>query len=560
MDPKRNRKECQSRRDVLPDALRKLDVLLTNGTPAEAAQLADSMASREVLLSDRSLQLARALRLNATVRYLAARGERELQQPNDRSAWRVIYDVLTGRETICVFDGMADTSPLKVVVNAILDDKPRLDGIDLPRGSAECQTLVELLYDNSKYGLLHDFLRKLAASDVEPDAWEKISHTIANRVSVLRSVPDADRAFGLSLVTVLNAADSFGRHLVYREALTRAALECLYGSKAFASVVQFANSIGRNAIPRAARQSVDEARRLQKIVEPLHLPAHLTEESVTRTWAGSTANPLVTIQCLTYNHAAFIRNAMDGFLMQKTDFPFNIVVHDDASSDDTQRILLEYRDRFPGIVTLILRDTNSYSSGSMREIIFSVDRASSGRYIAGCDGDDYWTDPHKLQKQVDYLESHADVAASVHNSALIDAMGNNQLQDEPYDAQKRDYTAFELKTKQAWLPVRALVYRSGIVKPDECFRVHNIDSFLTSLIGANGGSHYHDDILPSVYRVTESGIWSSLNEGDKDEQRFVTDFYMYKYYKKIGDSSVSGYLWKRLVQQVVRCHLRYHAA
>lgn len=115
---------------------------------------------------------------------------------------------------------------------------------------------------------------------------------------------------------------------------------------------------------------------------------------------------VVSIQCLTYNHAPYIRQCLDGFVMQKTNFRFEAIVHDDASTDGTQDIIREYEKKYPDIIKPIYQKENQYSKGIPGFITNLVSGKCKGKYIAICEGDDYWTDPYKLQKQVDYLESH----------------------------------------------------------------------------------------------------------------------------------------------------------
>ena len=119
------------------------------------------------------------------------------------------------------------------------------------------------------------------------------------------------------------------------------------------------------------------------------------------------ADVLVSIKCLVYNHAPYIRQCLDGFVMQKTNFCFEAIVHDDASTDGTQDIIREYEKKYPDIIKPIYEKENQYSKhdGSLGRIMNSA-MSPSSKYIAVCEGDDYWTDPYKLQKQVDYLETH----------------------------------------------------------------------------------------------------------------------------------------------------------
>ena len=116
---------------------------------------------------------------------------------------------------------------------------------------------------------------------------------------------------------------------------------------------------------------------------------------------------MVSVICTTYNHEKYIRKCLDGFIMQETDFPYEVLVHDDASTDNTAAIVHEYEILYPDIIKPIYQTENQYSKGKAitRDIIFPKCR---GKYIALCEGDDYWTDPHKLQKQVAALETHPD--------------------------------------------------------------------------------------------------------------------------------------------------------
>ena len=117
--------------------------------------------------------------------------------------------------------------------------------------------------------------------------------------------------------------------------------------------------------------------------------------------------PLVSIICLTYNHAEYIRQCLEGFLMQQTDFSFEIIVHDDASTDGTAIIVKEYAEKYPDRFVPVLQTVNQYSQGVSIGKTFLYPLAK-GKYIAECEGDDYWTDPLKLQRQVDFLENHPD--------------------------------------------------------------------------------------------------------------------------------------------------------
>lgn len=119
------------------------------------------------------------------------------------------------------------------------------------------------------------------------------------------------------------------------------------------------------------------------------------------------STPLVTIRCLVYNHEPYLRQCLDGFVMQKTNFPFEAIVHDDASTDRSAEIIREYAKKYPDIIKPIFETENQYSKrdGSIGRI---MREHTKGKYVAICEGDDYWIDPLKLQKQVDFMENNPD--------------------------------------------------------------------------------------------------------------------------------------------------------
>ncbi len=142
--------------------------------------------------------------------------------------------------------------------------------------------------------------------------------------------------------------------------------------------------------------------------------------------------PLVSINCITYNHEPYIRQCLDGFMMQKTNFAFEVLIHDDASTDNTANIIREYETKYPEIIKPIYQTENQYSKGGKISFRFNLPRAQ-GKYIAMCEGDDYWTDPYKLQKQVDFLEENEE-----YGMVYTDAVRYNQA-TQKYDKNKKSY-------------------------------------------------------------------------------------------------------------------------
>lgn len=169
--------------------------------------------------------------------------------------------------------------------------------------------------------------------------------------------------------------------------------------------------------------------------------------------------PLVSICCITFNHAPYIRQCLDGFVMQQTSFPFEIIIHDDASTDGTQDIIKEYIEKYPLLFKPILQEQNQYSKG-IRSILatFCYPKAS-GKYIALCEGDDYWTDPLKLQKQVDFLEANPDYGMCYGKSQTF-----NQVSKKITGTRGNSKCSFKELVIANCIPTATVLYRIDLFK------------------------------------------------------------------------------------------------
>ena len=162
--------------------------------------------------------------------------------------------------------------------------------------------------------------------------------------------------------------------------------------------------------------------------------------------------PLVSILCLAYNHEAYIRRTLESFVMQQTDFPFEVLVHDDASTDGTAAVIREFEARYPDIIRPVYQTENQYSKPDTPIMKTFVYPKARGRYFAICDGDDQFTDPLKLQRQTDFLEAHPDYSMCVHRG-LLHREGTDPSEDVPVPAETedRDYSRHEIIVKGAGL-------------------------------------------------------------------------------------------------------------
>ena len=171
-------------------------------------------------------------------------------------------------------------------------------------------------------------------------------------------------------------------------------------------------------------------------------------------------NIIVTIRCLVYNHEPYLRDCLEGFVMQKTNFKFEAIVHDDCSTDGSANIIKEYAEKYPAIIKPIIEQENQYSKhdGSLKKI---MDTHTRGKYTALCEGDDYWTDPYKLQKQVDFLESHSDYTMCFANAIEHWENDSTKFDKRFSNIENREYSGLEIF--QNWIvPTASVLYRTSI--------------------------------------------------------------------------------------------------
>lgn len=222
--------------------------------------------------------------------------------------------------------------------------------------------------------------------------------------------------------------------------------------------------------------------------------------------------PLVVSLTLAYNHEAYIRDTLDGFVMQKTNFPFVAIVHDDASTDGTAAIIREYAEKYPEIIYPIYEPENQYSKrdGSLGYIMLTAANSTGAKYVAMCEGDDYWTDPLKLQKQVDFLESHPDYSMCFHNAMVH--YENGEKQDQEFAKFKTGY--FERgMLYETWLtPTASLLYRR-IILESEIYK--QINRYAYKLVATDNslvlaasycGKIWGVNECRSVYRKNSGGV------------------------------------------------------
>jgi glycosyltransferase involved in cell wall biosynthesis len=213
-------------------------------------------------------------------------------------------------------------------------------------------------------------------------------------------------------------------------------------------------------------------------------------------------NIMVSVSMITYNHEKFIAEAIEGVVMQKTDFPFELVIGEDCSTDNTRAICIEYQQKYPDIIKLRLPETNQ---GMMLNWINNIN-FGQGKYTALCDGDDYWTDPYKLQKQVDFMEANPDFAICSHK---VHTLMCGHL-DENIEMERDVLTTEDLIRKDWGLLTASIFFRKDAHKtPDWYYTVKNGDFALQLIVSLSGKIKFLPEYM-AVYRQHLGGMSSTL--------------------------------------------------
>lgn len=252
--------------------------------------------------------------------------------------------------------------------------------------------------------------------------------------------------------------------------------------------------------------------------------------------------PYISICMITYNHETFIAQALESILKQKGTFSYEIVIGEDCSTDSTRNILEAYKKQYPQIIKLLLHDTNI---GMMENFIQTL-QACSGKYIAILEGDDYWADPEKLQKQINFLDNNPEYVIT-YTSALTFS-GNDVVHGKSGGIEK-DFSAEELMQTP---PINTLTtcFRNVLQNfPSEMYASKFGDLFLWSLLGAYGKGKFIEDIEPSMYRMHEGGVFSEKTKKQKYEMALITDSLLFSYYSRIKNDELSKYFKYRLLNQ-----------
>lgn len=259
--------------------------------------------------------------------------------------------------------------------------------------------------------------------------------------------------------------------------------------------------------------------------------------------------PLISICMVTYNHEPYIAQAIESVMMQKTNFQVELVIGEDGSSDNTREICLKYKEKYPDTIKLLLSDVNL---GIKKNVIQTL-HACSGKYIAQCDGDDFWTDPDKLQKQADILETNEEYCICMHtcthyyeNSGSIEKINTpSYLTDR-----NKGFSFTYIDRANEWFGATLTwLYRKDRL-PDKQ-KMLRFDMFidlhmLYYIMKDNGIGYYLEDDM-ATYRIHSDGVWSGLNK----EKQLKQDVAYYGQIYLFEKEKTSNYMIQKAIYKML---------
>ena len=272
--------------------------------------------------------------------------------------------------------------------------------------------------------------------------------------------------------------------------------------------------------------------------------------------------PLVAIRCVVYNHELYLRDCLEGFVMQQTSFPFVAIVHDDASTDNSAAIIREYEAKYPHIIKAIYESENQYSKGvgKIGLIMNAAIDATGAKYIAMCEGDDYWTDPLKLQKQVDILEADETLMAVCSDTSIVDNH-SNLLNAKRGGVVKEDiegrYTLRDFFRGNHQYPTASVVYRNTHKDEIRQKMLHTRNAYLgdwTMWICLHiYGDFYYINEPMVAYRINPTSVTHTCNRVGRAKAnwticRNVADILPDEYSDIIKELRNSDWAWLKLLQ------------
>jgi len=233
---------------------------------------------------------------------------------------------------------------------------------------------------------------------------------------------------------------------------------------------------------------------------------------------------IVSVCCITYNHQKYIKRAIDGFLMQKTNFKYEILINDDASTDGTSEIIKEYESKYPELIRAIIQKENKCKKGMDEGYFYGFEPfcqelfpMAKGKYLALCEGDDYWVDQNKLQKQVEYMDKHRSIRCVITARNMLMEETGKMLPFNPARTDGKDFSSEEMVATPAGIATASKMLRNYYnEKTKKDYLNFTGDCFLTAFYATFGSCGYVKDVKPSVYRIHSAGVWTGKSMHQKE--------------------------------------------
>lgn len=248
-----------------------------------------------------------------------------------------------------------------------------------------------------------------------------------------------------------------------------------------------------------------------------------TEKEIMQNWKEDILNPIVSICCITYNHEKYIEETIDSFLNQQTDYPFEVIIGEDCSTDQTRKKIEAYVEKFPNIIKLITSENNVGMNRNFGRI-FS---ASKGEYIAICEGDDYWIDSKKLQIQIEEMKKHSDVDISFHpvyqlkNEKITKKLCNHSSKNKVFTTEE------VILGDGGFMPTNSLIIKKEVLHnlPKWFYEYAPIGDYYIQMFGSRKSGALYINKLMGIYRVSHSNSWTDkMKTSEKiKEYRIKTD-------------------------------------
>lgn len=258
-------------------------------------------------------------------------------------------------------------------------------------------------------------------------------------------------------------------------------------------------------------------------------------------------NPILSICCMVYNHEKYIRQCLDGFVMQQTEYPFEILVHDDASIDNTPHILKEYELKYPHLFKCVYQTENQFNKhNALTNILFPMVR---GKYIALCEGDDFWIDESKIQLQVDFLENNPDFSFCFHKVIVKNEIANIKYE---YPLPPRSILEFSDILAKHYIATCSLMFRFSFLPfpLPQWFENSKIGDIPIELMLADRGKVYFFQQEMGCYRRNILSLTSS-----KEQIKNGRSYFLY-IYKNLNQQFGYKY-WYLFYPKIIKLYLGY---